>query len=443
MKNLGKISSKILLALTLLVICFNLSNCSKDDPAPSTGKISGKVTDLASGSALSEATIIAFSAEDNSPVSTTTTDGSGNYALDVYPGNYFLKFYRQGYLSVPGLGSEAVPFEVVAGQTATQSAEMSARPATNLGFITGKVSVGTEGKSGALVVAEVNGTAISAITDDKGNYKMFNVPAGSYQVKAYLSDFSGAAVSAQVLANAETSAINISLSQGASGQVTGTFKVISQTTIATPPTTMDISLVHPYTRETIPGLSQKLPYSSSLNYSFSNVPDGTYIVRASYANDYIVIDPDYVQKFGDYKVTINGGVSTPSATDIVATSAAILTSPTNEMTTTAPVESGATPTFQWGSYPSTSDYVIEVTDASTGSVIWGGFTNTNGTLTKNITIPSNTTSVAFNFDGKATSALVVGKVYRWKIYASKNNNQTGSWNLIAASEEQRGLIKIK
>jgi hypothetical protein len=443
MKNLRNISSKIILALTLFVICFNLSNCSKDDPGPSTGKISGKVTDLASGSALSEATVIAFNAEDNSPVETTTTDGSGNYALDVAPGNYFLKFYRQGYLSVPGVGSDAVPFEVLAGQTATQSAEMSASSLTNLGFITGKVSVGTEGKAGVLVIAEASVTAISAITDDKGNYKIFNVPAGAYQVKGYLVNSSSAAVPAQVLANAETSAVNISLSQGASGQVTGTFKVISQTTIATPPATMDISLVHPYTRETIPGLSQKLTYSSSLNYSFANVPDGTYIVRASYANDYIVIDPDYVQKFGDYKVTVNGGVSTPSATDIVATSAAILTSPTNEMTTTAPVESTATPTFQWASYPSTSDYVIEVTDASTGSVIWGGFTNTSGTLTKNITIPSSTTSVVFNSDGKATSALVVGKVYRWKIYASKNNNQTSSWNLIAASEEQRGLIKIK
>jgi hypothetical protein len=443
MKNLGKISSKILLTLTLFTICFYLMNCSKDDPAPSTGKISGKVTDLASGSALSEATVIAFNAEDNSPVSTTTTDGSGNYALDVSAGNYFLKFYRQGYLSVPGVGSEAVPFEVVAGQTATQSAEMSASALTNLGFITGKVSVGTQGKSGVLVIAEANATAISAITDDKGNYKMFNVPAGSYQVKGFLSDFASVAVPAQVVANTATSAVNISLSQGASGQVSGTFKVISQTTIATPPATMDISLVHPYTRETIPGLSLKLTYSSSLNYSFSNVPDGTYIVRASYGNDYIVIDPDYVQKFGDYKVTVNGGVATPSSIDIVATSAAILTSPTNEMTTTTPVESGATPTFQWASYPSTSDYVIEVTDATTGSVIWGGFTNTSGTLTKNITIPSSTTSVVFNFDGKATSALVVGKVYRWKIYASKNNNQTSSWNLIAASEEQRGLIKIK
>jgi hypothetical protein len=443
MNKFQNTSSRLLFLFALCIIVFNLSNCSKDDPEPSTGKISGKVTDLSSGSALSEATVIAFDAGDNSPVSTTTTDASGNYSFDLAPGNYFLKFYRQGYLSVPGIGSEAVPFEVIAGQTATQSAEMSASSLTNLGFITGKVSVGANGKSGVLVIAQSGSTAISAITDDKGNFKIFNVPAGSYEVKGYIADFSCAPIAAQVVANTETSAVNVSLTQGASGNVNGTFKVISQTTIATPPATMDISLVHPFTRETIPGLSLKLTYSSSLNYSFSNVPDGSYIVRASYANDYIVIDPDYVQKFGDYKVTINGGVSTPTAIDIVATSAAILTQPTNEMTTTTPVESNATPTFQWASYPSTSDYVIEVTDASTGSVIWGGFTNTNGTLTKNITIPSSTTSIAFNSDGKATTALVVGKVYRWKIYASKNNNQTASWNLIAASEEQRGLIKIK
>ena len=82
--------------------------------------------------------------------------------------------------------------------------------------------------------------------------------------------------------------------------------------------------------------------------------------------------------------------------------------------------------FQWSSYPSTSDYVIEITDALTGTVVWGGFTNSGGTLTKNITIPSNTASIAFDSDGKAKAALVSGKIYRWKIYASKNDQQSGS-----------------
>jgi hypothetical protein len=428
----------------LLITAFIFSNCSKDDPQPvTTGKITGKVTDLSTGAALSEATVIAFDANTNSPVSTSKTNTSGDYTLDVAEGNYFLKFYKQGYESVPPLGIEPVPFAVTIGQTATQPAQMSVSKITNTGYINGKVSVGSTAQPGVLVIAEGNGSAYSAITDKDGNYTIFNVPAAAYEVKGYMADYSTTSAPATVTANTASNDIDLTLTQGVSGTVAGTFKVISQTTIATPPSTMDISLVHPVTKETIPGLSQNVPYSSSLSYSFSKVPDGTFIVRASYGNDYIVIDPDYITRFGDYKVTLANGTPTPVSVDIVATSATILSSPTNEMNTTVPIDVAATPTFEWVAYASTSDYVIEVTDASTGTVIWGGFTNSSGTITKNITIPSNTTSISYNSDGKASAQLVVGKVYRWRVFASKNNAQTGSWNLIAASEDQLGLIKIK
>ena len=444
MKKTRKNVSGLLSTIAFLFIVFAFSDCSKDDPKPATtGKISGKVTDLNSSASLSEVTIIAFDASNNSPVSTTKTNSSGDYTFNVAEGNYFLKFYKQGYEPVPPQGMQPVPFAVTVGQTTTQSAQMSPSAITNAGYISGKVSVGATGKSGVLIIAEGNGAAYSAVSDKDGNYTIFNVSAASYEVKGYLAEYSSTSASATVTANTAINNINVILTQGATGQVAGTFKVISQTTIATPPTTMDISLVHPITRETIPGLSQNVPYSSSLSYSFTKVPDGTYIVRATYANDYIVIDPDYITKFGDYKVTISGGTPSPTSVDIVSTSAVILSSPTNAMTSTVPVETTTTPTFQWAAYASTSDYVIEVTDASTGTVVWGGFANSGGTVSKKITIPSNTTSIAYNSDGKAIAQLVVGKTYRWRVYASKNNVQSGSWNLIAASEDQVGLVKIK
>lgn len=429
----------------LLITAIFCLSCSKDDPDPvTTGKITGKVTDLSNDAALAEATVILFDANTNSPISTTKTNAAGDYSFDVEGGNYFVKIYKQGYASVPPPGMEPVPFEVVIGQTTSQSVEMAASALTDSGLISGKVSAGSQGKAGVLVVAVAGDAAYSAITDQDGNYTIFNVPPSSYEVTGYLLDFSSTTQAATVTANATTSSINITLTQGTSGQVAGTFKVISQTTIATPPATVDIALIHPLTKETIPGLSQSAPYASSLTYSFANVPDGTYVVRASFANDYIVIDPDYITKFGEYTVTVSGGTTTPASVDIVATSAVILKSPTNEMTTTQPVETTSTPTFQWNAYASTSDYIIEVTDASSGAVIWGGFANNGGTISKNIVIPSNTTSVAFNFDGSATAELEVGKVYRWKVYASKNNAQaTPPWNLIAASEDQVGLIIIK
>ncbi len=427
---------------TLIISLFILSSCHKNDEAPSVGKVAGKVTDLSSGSALSEATVILFDASNSNPVMNVKTNSTGDYSIDIAPGSYFLKFYRQGYDAVPPRGVEPIMFSVEIGITSTQNAQMSASKVTNGGSISGKVSVGTVGKAGVLVIAEVTGSAYSAISDKDGNYTIFNVPAASYQVKGYLANFSSASVNASVTASTATTNINVALTEGVSGQFSGTFKVISQTTIATPPTVMDISLVHPITKEVIPGLSQSVTYSSSLSYSFTKVPDGNYVIRASYANDYIVIDPDYVTKFGDYKVSFANGTPAPATVDIVATSAVILTAPTNAMSTTVPVEATSPVTFQWSAYASTSDYVIEVMDVSSGTIIWGGFSNTNGVVTKNIIIPSSQTSIAFNSDGKATAQLTSGKVYRWRVYASKNNVQTG-WNLIAASEDQMGLIKIK
>jgi hypothetical protein len=443
MKKIYQNCYSLFFVFQVLVIFLSLSSCSKDDPKPTTGTISGKVTDVITSAELPEAKVIVFSASDQSPVSTATTNADGDYSVKVPGGNYFLKFYKQGYESVPPRGMEAIPFEVVVGQTSTQDAQMTASSVTNAGYITGKVSSGSEGMAGVLVTAEGNEAAYSAVSDTDGNYTIFNVAAGTYEVKGWIAEYSSSLAPASVTSNTATNNVNVTLTNDAAGTVSGSFKVISQTSITTPPTTMDIALLHPITRETVPGLSQNVPYASSLNYSFSDVPDGTYIVRATFSNDYIVIDPDYIVKFGDYTVTVTSGTASPSPLDIVSTSAVTLTSPTNAMTTTVPVVSSATPTFQWAAYPSTSDYVIEVTDASTGNVVWGGFTNNGGTLTKNITIPSNTTTIAYNSDGTATSQLIPGKIYRWRVFASKNNNQTNSWNLISMSEDQMGLIKIE
>ena len=78
---------------------------------------------------------------------------------------------------------------------------------------------------------------------------------------------------------------------------------------------------------------------------------------------------------------------------------------------------------------------------SQGNVIWGGFAN-NWTVRK-VLIPASETSILFNADSAATEALALGRVYRWRIYASKNDNQEPlGWKLISVSEDQRGLVRI-
>ena len=100
----------------------------------------------------------------------------------------------------------------------------------------------------------------------------------------------------------------------------------------------------------------------------------------------------------------------------------------------------ATPTFTWEAYPSSTDYVIEVTDAN-GQLIWGGFNEAR--TEKNIVILASQTSIVYNSDGLATQELVSGRNYRWRIYASKDANNASGWILISSSEEQRGLIAVE
>jgi hypothetical protein len=97
-------------------------------------------------------------------------------------------------------------------------------------------------------------------------------------------------------------------------------------------------------------------------------------------------------------------------------------------------------TFTWAQYASADNYVIEVTNQA-GRVIWGGFSN--DWTSRNVLLPKTQTSVAFNSDNKATESLVVGKVYRWKVYVSKSDSQEPlGWKLISASEDQQGMFKI-
>jgi hypothetical protein len=426
-------SAKFQLYLLSLIL-FLVTACSKDDPAPTTGKLLGNVADATTQSAIAGAYIIVFNADDNAPTGTAlTSDADGNFSIDLLPGNYFLKVYKQDYDAMPSAGMEAVPFSITVGTTTEQSVEMTPATDTNTGYISGKVTGNDVG--GVLVVAEhsVNEVAYSSVSDKDGNYTIFNVPAGTYDVKGFKASYNSSTATASVTADMETTEVGIELSTGAAGTLSGSVRNIAASNLD-----VDVSLVHPLTRETIPGL---VTQTTALTYTIANIPDGTYIARATFKNDDRVMDPDRIAKFGEPVVTF--AANTIELTFDI-TGSITLNSPTNEATTTQPVETSVAPTFTWTAYSSTSDYVIEVIDAATGAVIWGGFDNSGSLPVKNIVIPSSQQSITFNSDGNATiSELIPGRTYRWRIFASKNdqNSDTG-WTLISASEDQRGLIKI-
>lgn len=427
------VKNLLLIVLTTSVL---IASCKKkDEPEPepptTTGTLSGAVTSSSAGTGLSDARIVVFDANTNAPVGITiTSDVNGNYSSAIASGNYFVKVYRQGYNAIPVPGVSAIPFTVSTGATTTNNYQMTTSSITNGGFITGKVTSGGLPMAGVMVVANDGTNGYSSISDLDGNYYIYNVPAGTYNMVGWIVGYNSDPSSVTVSSNTESPNTAVTLTSGATGSVSGTV-----TNLAIDAMDVDVSLTDPYTKETIPGLSTM---TVGQNYSFSNLPNGTYLARATYKNDLRCMDPDWIIKNGEPFVTVSGG---PAIRDFSITGAVTINSPTNEATDITPVQvSGSTPTFTWTAYPSTSDYVIEVMN-SNGDVIWGGFSSTG---TKNFTIASNTTSVVYNYNSTATESLVSGQVYRWKIYASMLDLQSASgWRLISASEDQLGLFIVQ
>jgi Carboxypeptidase regulatory-like domain len=426
--------------LFILFVTTVLFSCKKSDhTGTTTGKLNGIVKDATTSSPLENVSVVIFNADNNSPIGQTLkTNASGEFSTDLAPGNYFVKLSRQGYYPVPPESLEAVPFSIALEQVTQNDAEMFPSSNANTGWIQGKVTSDGSAIQGALVVATdaQNKIAFSSSSDANGEYSIFNVPTGTFNVQAYFSSYNSNSVAAPVTSNTAVTGINIELQKTGSATLTGSIR-----NLAIDNKDVDISLVHPITKETIPGLTTT---TSNLTYSLANIPNGSFIARATYKNDMRVMDPDRIAKFGEPVVTISGGVCSPSTLTFDVTGPVTLNSPSNLLNSTIPVAASTKPSFQWTAYASTSDYVIEVMDASTGQVVWGGFDKSGPLPIKKIIIPSSNTSIAYNANGTATiSELVPGKIYRWRIYASKNDQtSTTGWTLISTSEDQVGLIKI-
>ncbi len=308
------------------------------------------------------------------------------------------------------------------------------------GWVSGRVTSGSANVANVLVAVEAAGVAYTSISNSSGDYAIYNVPFATYTVKGYAQSYAFTSPTTTVVATTGNLNVNLTASTAVGGTVLVNLSAIAAGR-ATDPVNMVVSLVHPITKETIPGLSQTKTYTPPLSYSLSGVVDGSYFVRSTFANDTLVVDPDYIVKFGEPSVVVSGGMATPNPVGITITFAVPLISPSNILGSTQPVTvTSLTPTFIWSAYSSTKDYVIEVMDANSGTIVWGGITGM-GTPTpvRSFLIPPSETSIIYN----SATPLLVGKTYRWRIYASVDDSTTTlGWKLISMSEDQMGLFTV-
>jgi len=412
------------------------SGGSNDPPTP-MGTLSVDVADAIDGTPINDASIAVYDSSNIQVINGLTVDGNFEYSLS--PGTYIIMVEAQDYLPVPPSNQSAIPFEIVDGQTTPQTVDMEEHPdAGTTGQISGYTLTpdpDSAGISGVLVVAkdDAHDLYASATTGPDGDLIIYNVTPGNYTLEAYLAGYReiSESVTVNVIAADKYIADDIEMEEHTNANLNGkvTFSAITNGVV-------DITLVHPDTLDTIPGLSTQ-NQASELTYQLDSVPPGTYIAWASYRNDGYVMDPDRIRKSGLPEVDF-----TESSGDLEqnfdVTGAVTITSPTNEPNLVVPIEvNTATPTFTWLKYPSAKEYIVEVFD-SNGATIWGGFNELGEVL--HTQIGPDETSVVFNFDGSAVADLQEGKVYRWKIYADSDGLQDIQ-GLISSSEDQMGLFK--
>lgn len=157
-----------------------------DGSLTEAGTLAGVVTNRSSGTAISGATVQVYN-NSLGVFKTTTTDGSGQYSIDVQGGTYTVDVDTSNYVRnvTRGVG-------VTVGSTTTR--DVSLEPA---GTISGTVTNGSGGaiQSATITVQDGSGNFYTTSSGQSGSYAI-EVPQGSYTVKADNDSYAPSSINA-------------------------------------------------------------------------------------------------------------------------------------------------------------------------------------------------------------------------------------------------------
>jgi hypothetical protein len=267
---------------------------------------------------------------------------------------------------------------------------------------------------------------------------LHNVPTGSATLDTLLggNNFSP---TGPVTVTADTNTVQDIMAAGtASGQISGhvSFTAVSGDII-------DITLLHPGTRDALPGL--RTFTDAGGDYHMTGVPNGDFEIIASLENDGFVLDPDESVTQGIPMVVISDAAPVITGMQFKVTGSIQLTNPPSNADGVIP-ELGDAPLFAWtkaSSYASADFYVVEVVDES-GDTIWGGF-DAAMNFAPLVTVPQgNSPSANYNFDGTATLPLLEpGRLYQLRVYAAVTDlTVPKGYRLLSASETLDAIFRV-
>jgi alpha-tubulin suppressor-like RCC1 family protein len=146
--------------------------------------VSGTVTEEGTGVPLSGARVVALRAADFAMVRGATTNGSGNYALDVPAGGYKLAIFDAAGLHTMEWFDDLASTELASAVTVTAPGVASAALAATTGRMVGTITDDPSGDpvEGAWVVAiGPSGIAGGAVTAADGTYTIVGLAPGTYR----------------------------------------------------------------------------------------------------------------------------------------------------------------------------------------------------------------------------------------------------------------------
>jgi hypothetical protein len=414
------------------LVCENVEN--DGTPVCATPLVvQGRVFDLADDGAIAGARLVLLD-PNSAPLGAVAVSGDdGRYELRVPTTRHAdgtpvaqqvtLRADAATYQSFPSGVRTALPIDtggavdedgkLVVTSALTDVGLLALPAGAGTGSIAGHVEVPAS-HGGVLVVAESGASGFTAIADADGDFVVYNLPAGDYQVAAYALGSSWAPASV-TLAAAEEGHVDLALDARALGSVDGSVQIVNGGGAST----TSVLLVVESTFEdslgrgaTPPGLRVGDVEGA---YHLDGVPAGRYVVLAAFENDGLVRDPD-TSIGGTATLHIEVASGQPTTVEgFKITGALGLVGPGAD----APEAVSATPTLRWQDDSSEDEYAIVVLD-SLGQTVWE--TSMPG-------VSGGSPELVY-----AGPALEAGMYYQFRVTSLKNGVP------LARSEDLRGVF---
>jgi hypothetical protein len=412
----------------------------------------GEVEDAADKSPLEDARVMAVNEEGVAVTAVARTDAKGNYELPVpavrhddgtpVDTKYTLRAAAQDYQAFPSGARVALPIDVSTAMLAEKryvventltTIDLIGLPAGERSMISGSIvaldSAAPGAVGGVLVVAKGADAAVSGLSDKSGDFTIFNVPAGDYELKAYGADVQIESKSVSV-GSSPLDGVELKQLDEATTTVSGSVQIVNAagtsatSVILVVEDTFDANVA----RGEVPrGL--RSPKSGAPNvtggFMISGVPAGKYVVLAAYENDGLVRDPDTNIAGTDFvHLEVMPGQSDVTISDSFKVTAALGTvSPGAE----APEAVTGKPDLVWLDDSSEDWYDLHVFDAL-GNEVW-----------KSLMLPAvkGSTNVTVKYGGP----LDPGMYYQFRV-SSWRQPGNGSAAPIATTEDLRGVFYL-